>query len=628
MRTGTVRHEARSSALWGKRSGSRNLASGRTRRIAGALALTLVLAVGPLGATAYAAKKDDGELPETSAFVAPTLLEAAGRNDNRMFHVIITGDGSRPSRAVANVVANEAAKTMQGDEAKNAAKILRSRIGDRFRTMQGVAAHLDGEQILRIANRPGIVSIMPDAPVELSSTNFSNSQLWTQASGVSKFWPLLGAGSTLKPPAIAVIDSGIDKNRADFGFGAGVAADIVLTDLDGNSPGDGRGHGTFVAGIASGRAPGYAGAVPTAPIVSIDVMDDKGMAMTSDVIRAADWILANKDRYNIRVANFSLHSTVPSSFMYDPLSKAVQKLWFNGVVVVAASGNYGIAGGPSGVTFAPGSDPFIITVGATDLGQKLNIKDDGAAPWSAYGYTNDGFAKPELSAPGRYMIGPVPATSTLALERPEQVRGVGYIELSGTSFAAPLVAGMASYILAVNPTWTPDQVKGALMLTATAMASADPGSAGVGNANGPKAAAVTNPPNPNLALNAFLVPDETGAPGPVFDSASWAKVATEDASWASASWASASWANASWASASWASASWANASWASASWDSASWASASWASYSYEDNAAGEEGVGGLVLTPEEEAFFLSLLEGTEATVDEDLVPTDDLLSP
>ena len=98
---------------------------------------------------------------------------------------------------------------------------------------------------------------------------------------------------------------------------------------------------------------------------------------------------------------------------------------------------------------------------------------------------------------------------------------------------------------------------------------------------------VTNPPNPNLGLNAFVGPDGTG--GQVFDSASWANAATASASWNQASWNSASWANASWASASWnaaswASASWANASWASASWNNASWAAASWAAASW--NAA------------------------------------------
>jgi serine protease AprX len=314
--------------------------------------------------------------------------------------------------------------------------------------------------------------------------------------------------------------------------------------------------------------------------------------MTSDVIAAADWILANKAKYGIRVANFSLHSSVANSFMYDPLDKAVERLWFNGVVVVAAAGNYGYPDRPSGVPFAPGNDPFVITVGASDTGKSVSTNDDVAAPWSAYGYTLDGFAKPDLAAPGRYMVGPVPVTSTLYAERPDHIVGPGYMELSGTSFAAPIVSGVAALILGKHPDFTPDQVKGALMLGAKATPNASNLSEGVGEVNAPRSIDYTSPPNPNLALDKFITSDPaTGAP--VFNSASWAAAAQADASWASASWSAASWAAASWSSASWASASWSDASWASASWASsasaaASWADLSLASASWADNAEGE----------------------------------------
>src|SRR5207245_118921 len=115
---------------------------------------------------------------------------------------------------------------------------------------------------------------------------------------------------------------------------------VTFTSLLPNSPGDGRGHGTFVAALAAGGAFGKAGSSPTSKIVSLDVSDDNGKARTSDVIAAADWIVQNKDAYRIRVANFSLHSARPGSFLYDPLDKAVERLWLSGVVVVAAAGNY------------------------------------------------------------------------------------------------------------------------------------------------------------------------------------------------------------------------------------------------------------------------------------------------
>jgi serine protease AprX len=221
-----------------------------------------------------------------------------------------------------------------------------------------------------------------------------------------------------------------------------------------------------VAGIAAGNAPGRAGAAPGAPLVSVDVMDDSGQARTSDVIAGAAWVLANKAKYNIKVANFSLHSLQPSNFLRDPLDLAVEKLWFGGVTVVAAAGNYGATSGPSGVKYAPGNDPFVITVGAADLGGTARASDDTIAPWSAYGYTYDGFFKPELAAAGRYILGPVPVGSTLANERPDKLTSDGRIELSGTSFAAPVVAGTAAQLLARHPSWGPDQVKGALMTTA------------------------------------------------------------------------------------------------------------------------------------------------------------------
>jgi serine protease AprX len=450
-------------------------------------------------------------------------------------------------------------------------------------SIDGAAVELTGAQILALANDKHVTAVTADARVRLSATNTPSTEKWPHVTGVSKY-------TTAPAATIAIVDSGIEASRPEF---AGrIVADVNLSTLSGNSPGDGRGHGTFVAGIAAGNLAGKAGAAPTAKLVSIDVMDDQGMAMTSDVIAAADWILANKAKYGIRVANFSLHSSVANSFMYDPLDKAVERLWFNGVVVVAASGNYGYADRPSGVPFAPGSDPFVITVGASDTGKSVSTNDDVAAPWSAYGYTLDGFAKPEVAAPGRFMVGPVPVTSTLYRERPDHIAETGYMELSGTSFAAPIVSGMAALILGRHPDWTPDQVKGAIMLGAKPLPRASDMSEGVGEVNAARSMEIASPPNPNAALNSFLVTDPlTGAR--VFDTASWASKAKADASWASASWGAASWSEAIWSSASWASASWSSASWASASWASsaeaaASWASMSLASASWADNAEGE----------------------------------------
>jgi serine protease AprX len=584
----------RSSALWGKPSKGEVRSSALWGKGGRGLVATLALAVGlvaPVAATASAtpSRSDSGHYGrEVSAFVPQDLLDQAKANPNGLFKVIVQSRGS--VGGVASTV----------DAAADQTLTRRDALKRKFARMGSVSAQLTGRAILRLARNRNILAITSDAPVVLSGN--SSTEAWPLAANVVKFW-----SSTASVPTIAVVDSGIEANRADF---AGrVLAEVTMTQLAGNSPGDGRGHGTFVAGIAAGSAPGKAGASPRAPLVSIDVMDDRGMAMTSDVIAAAEWIYQHKNEYNIRVANFSLHSASPASIMWDPLDAAVEKLWFSGVVVVAAAGNYGTASGPSGVPYAPGNDPFIITVGAADIdGSPRRAWDDTAAPWSAYGYTMDGFAKPDLVAPGRYMVGPVPATSTLLAERPENRRGHKYMQLSGTSFAAPIVAGTAAQILAKHPSWTPDQVKGALMLTAKYLPEALPLSVGVGEVNAAAAASVLTPPNPNAALNQF-VKSASGGSGKVFDAASWASTAQANASWASASWASASWASASWASASWASASWASASWASASWASASWASASWASMASEDNAEGEDPAPAEATAPPAEDVYAAELE-------------------
>ena len=504
------------------------------------------------------------------------LLQAAQNDPDATFRVIVQGKPGRSSEVVAKDVRAEVA----GDPGR------RQGTRRRFAAISGVAAKLTGAEIVELARRPNILAITQDAPVRLADTgsNYTSNQVWPYASGVAKFWQPASVGG-LKAPAIAIVDSGVDGSRADFGSRV---QQVTLTQQQPNSAGDGRGHGTFVASIAAGQAAGYAGAAPNADIVSIDIMDDQGMALTSDVVAAADWIYEHRDAMGIRVANFSLNGTVPSSFQFDPVDKAVEKLWLSGVVVVTAAGNYAVDGQPSGVRFSPANDPFVITVGATDTGGTVSTGDDIAAPWSAYGYTLDGFAKPDLGAPGRYIVAAVPAESTLALERPDRIVAPGYMQLSGTSFAAPVVAGAAAYLLASHPSWTPDQVKGALMSTAVPTPAAQPQPTGAGEIDAAAAVQLTDPPNGNGPLARFLVPDPGGGATPIFDAGAWAQTAVSDPAWAAAYWGSAYWGSAYWGSAYWGS-----AYWGSAYWGSAASADAYWGSSSVSDDASDDALAGG-----------------------------------
>ncbi|MDQ3994874.1 MAG: S8 family serine peptidase, partial [Actinomycetota bacterium] len=192
------------------------------------------------------------------------LRDAARAHPDRAFNVIVQGERDETTAEVAAEVAD-----IRDDFPGKARGLKR-----KFSSLRGVAAQLTGRQVRRLAARRDIFAVTRDSRVILTAA-YSNSQLWPTVAGVNEFW---NGGPGGRTPAIAVIDSGIQASRPDFG--GRVVRQVAQTTLRENSPGDGRGHGTFVAGIAAGAADGKAGANVRAPIISIDVMDDSGMALT------------------------------------------------------------------------------------------------------------------------------------------------------------------------------------------------------------------------------------------------------------------------------------------------------------------------------------------------------------
>ena len=572
----------RSSVLWGK-GGRGMLVAAMVVALAAPLAATAAPGKGkpaptPAPAPAPAPTVDPNpapsggpaNAPDGKTWVAKGLLNKASNNPNDKVDVIIQSSGGLDGAGRAWKWLAKAA----GVDASSSKNL--SLVG-------GVAVSIPAKWLPKLQSINGLI-VTPDATVQVSGS-IGSSQLWPYESGNASLW--LGDMTTYagKAPAIAIVDSGV-QSRADFGNR--IVGSVNLSTIAGNtSMDDQRGHGTFVAGIAAGASADLTGAAPGAPIVSVKVMDQNGQAKTSDIINACQWILDNKAKYNIRVANFSLHSSYGTNFYRDPLDRAVEKLWFNGVVVVTAAGNYGISNTQaSGVKYSPGNDPFVITVGAVDLGNSLRAGDDSAAPWSAWGYTYDGFFKPEISAPGRYMVGPVAPGSTLTTAKASNMVGTDRIQLSGTSFSAPVVSGTVAQMLARHPNWTPDQVKGALMQTARAVRQGNPKSAGLGEITVPRAASAWATPNPNRGLERFLTSDAVN--GTVFDAMSWASAAKSDMSWNSMSWADQSWSDMSWSDQAWDAMSWSDQSWSDMSWADMSWADMSWADVSQEDAAEGD----------------------------------------
>jgi hypothetical protein len=253
-----TRGNLRGSALWGKPKGESRPSAlwGKPGRGFAILALVAALAA-PVAATAGQAGRS---VQAARALVPASLMADAEAHPAKVFDVIVQGSRGTKSATVAGQVGSSE-KSKPG----KAKGLMKS-----FRSVNGVSAELTGAQIVDLAKRPRILAITPDSRIRLSG-QFTNDQTWVDSAGVADFF----VGNTLAPlnvPAIAIVDSGVAAGRTDFG--GRVVKQVTMTNLLPNAVGDGRGHGTFVAGIAAGSKTGYAGAAPTAPIVSIDVMDD------------------------------------------------------------------------------------------------------------------------------------------------------------------------------------------------------------------------------------------------------------------------------------------------------------------------------------------------------------------
>src|SRR5262249_32223178 len=152
-------------------------------------------------------------------------------------------------------------------------------------------------------------------------------------------------------------------------------------------------------------------------------LDAHGIGTISHVIQALDWVLANRQQYNIRVVNLSVGAAIRESYWTDPLTLAAKRLVDAGVVVVTAAGNLGhnAAGGPQyGGIGAPANAPWVLTVGASSTIGTPSREDDTMASFSSRGPTYlDWGAKPDLVAPGVGTVSLAAPGSALYSAKPE-----------------------------------------------------------------------------------------------------------------------------------------------------------------------------------------------------------------
>ncbi|HMQ51887.1 MAG TPA: S8 family serine peptidase, partial [Anaerolineae bacterium] len=238
---------------------------------------------------------------------------------------------------------------------------------------------------------------------------------------------------------------------------------------------DGYGHGSHIAGIIwnniydiqTGERVGIA---PDADILSVRVLDANGSGAYADVIEGIQYVVANKDTHNVRVMNLSLSAHVTTPYFMDPINRAVEAAWANGIVVVAAAGNLG---SKAETITVPGNDPYVITVGAVSSPRTPGYwGDDSLAGWSSTGPTWDGFAKPDVLAPGTYVTSFMyrnesnnSLSDKLVQQHPDNAVATTLFRMSGTSQATAVASGVVALMLEETPNLTPDQVKYRLMIS-------------------------------------------------------------------------------------------------------------------------------------------------------------------
>ncbi|MCP4416149.1 MAG: S8 family serine peptidase [Chloroflexi bacterium] len=235
---------------------------------------------------------------------------------------------------------------------------------------------------------------------------------------------------------------------------------------------DYSGHGSHIAGIIgnslvnneNGQRNGIAPLVNIIPVITFNA---DGSGSYADLIAGIDWIVANKDTYNIRVINASFNAPPNSYYWEDPLNQAIMKAWQAGIVVVASAGNINPADMTPMTIGVPGNIPYIITVGGMSDGYTpSDTTDDYVMSFSAQGPTLEQFVKPDVIAPGGHIRSYMSEDSHLATNHSQFYDEGNYFTMSGTSQSAAVVSGIVALMLEADPSLTPDDVKCRLMSTA------------------------------------------------------------------------------------------------------------------------------------------------------------------
>lgn len=299
----------------------------------------------------------------------------------------------------------------------------------------------ESEMAARLAGRTGIRFVEPNyrvAPFLAPSDTLYAGQYAHGLINSEAAWDIT---TGLSAVTIAIIDSGIELSHPEFAGRLVSGYDFVERD---HTPQDVCGHGTHVAGIAAAagnNSQGVAGVAWGVRIMPLRVLDGYCIGSTADVAAALVWAADN----GADVINLSLGTSAPSSLMENGTYYAYSK----GVVVVAAGGNAGTS-----PLFYPAAHPWVLAVGATDTAGDRGV------------FSNTG-PELDLMAPGVDILSTTP--SGYFYYQTLFGTSATYGELSGSSMAAPFVAGAAALLAGLPAFDSPNKIYQALMESALDM---------------------------------------------------------------------------------------------------------------------------------------------------------------
>jgi serine protease AprX len=387
-----------------------------------------------------------------------------------------------------NGVSRVIIQTRDGNPAGDIIRDCHGLPGQRFLSLSAQVAEVPDSCLERLASHPAVLAVSLDRSVRGALQGRTRTAVG--ATWVAEKLGLDGTGI-----GVAIVDSGVAATHDDLGNRVVHFADFVNRQ---SIPYDDYGHGTHVAGIIAGGGQdsggGRRGIAPGVQLIALKALNAAGDGNVSHVIAAIDYAVRRRAAFNIRVINLSVAAGVYESYNTDPLTQAARRAVDAGIVVITAAGNLGrdAAGATQygGIT-APGNAPWVLTVGASNDRGTVDRRDDTVASFSSRGPgLIDGAPKPDLVAPGVGIESLADAGSVLYQTRPAARRWgtvrtttEPYITLSGTSMAAPIVAGTVALMLQANPSLTPQSVKTILQRTAETNSQYDQLTQGAGFLN-------------------------------------------------------------------------------------------------------------------------------------------------